>query len=207
MLVMSSNYLILCHPILFISGGQNIATSASASVFPVTIRDWFILGLTSLILQSNRLSRVFNTTVQKHQFFSSQLSLWSSSHMHTWLLDKIIAFTRLTFVGKVMSLLFNMLSRLVTVFLPMSKCLLISWLQSPSAVILQPKKIKSDTVSFVSHLFDIKWWDWMPWSSFFECWVLSQLFHSPLSPSSRSSTVHLCFLPLGWCHLQIWSYW
>ena len=63
---------------------------------------------------------------------------------------KIIALTRWTFVGKVMSLLFNMLSRLVTAFLPRSKCLLISWLQSPTAVILEPKKIKSDPVSTVS---------------------------------------------------------
>ena len=63
---------------------------------------------------------------------------------------KIIALTRQTFVGKVMSLLFNMLSRLVIAFLPKSKCLLISWLQSPSAMILEPKKIKSLTVSIVS---------------------------------------------------------
>ena len=63
---------------------------------------------------------------------------------------KTIALTRWTFVGKVMSLLFNMLSRLVIAFLPRSKHLLISWLQSPSAVILEPPKIKSDTVSTVS---------------------------------------------------------
>ena len=63
---------------------------------------------------------------------------------------KTIALTRWTFVGKVMSLLFNMLSRLVIAFLPMSKCLLISWLKSPSAVILEPKKIKSLIVSIVS---------------------------------------------------------
>ena len=63
---------------------------------------------------------------------------------------KTIALTRQTFVGKVMSLLFNMLSRLVITFLPRSKHLLISWLQSPSAVILEPKKKKSDTVSTVS---------------------------------------------------------
>ena len=63
---------------------------------------------------------------------------------------KIIASTRRTFVGKVMSLLFNMLSRLVITFLPRSKHLLISWLQSPSAVILEPQKIKSDTVSTIS---------------------------------------------------------
>ena len=63
---------------------------------------------------------------------------------------KTIALTRRTFVGKVMSLLFNMLYRLVITFLLKSKCLLISWLQSPSAVILEPPKIKSDTVSIVS---------------------------------------------------------
>ena len=63
---------------------------------------------------------------------------------------KTIALTRRTFVGEIMSLLFNMLSRLVITFLPRSKCLLISWLQSPSAVIWEPPKIKSDTVSTVS---------------------------------------------------------
>ena len=63
---------------------------------------------------------------------------------------KTIALTRLAFVGKVMSLLFNKLSRLVIAFLPRSKCLLISWLQSPSAVMLEPKKLKSATVSTVS---------------------------------------------------------
>ena len=69
---------------------------------------------------------------------------------------KTIALTRQSFVGKVMSLLFNMLSRLVIAFLPRSKHLLISWLQSPSALILEPKKIKSVTVSIVSHLFAMK---------------------------------------------------
>ena len=63
---------------------------------------------------------------------------------------KTIAMTRQTFVGKVMSLLYNMLSRLVITFLPRSKCLLISWLQSPSAVLLEPPKIKSVTISIVS---------------------------------------------------------
>ena len=71
----------------------------------------------------------------------------SHSYMTT---GKTIALTKQTFVGKVMSLFFNMLSRFVIAFLPRSKCLLISWLQSPSAVILEPKKIKSVTVSIVS---------------------------------------------------------
>ena len=72
---------------------------------------------------------------------------------------KTIALTRRTFVDKVMSLLFNMLSRLVITSLPKSKCLLISWLQSPSTVILEPRKIKSAAVFTVSHLFPKKWWD------------------------------------------------
>ena len=69
---------------------------------------------------------------------------------------KTIALSRQTFVDKVMSLFFNMLSRLVITFLPRSKHLFISWLQSPSSVILEPKKIKSLTVSIVSHLFAMK---------------------------------------------------
>ena len=90
-----------------------------------------------------------------------------------------------------MSLLLNMLSRLVITFLPRSKCLFISWLQSPSVVILEPKKIKSDTVSTVPHLFPMKWWDRMPWSSFSECWALSQLLHSPPLLSSGGFFVPL----------------
>ena len=82
--------------------------------------------------------------LQCSAFFIVQLSY---PYMTT---GKIIALTRWTYVDKVMSLLFNMLSRLVIVFLPRSKRLLISWLQSPSAVILEPRKIKSDTVSTVS---------------------------------------------------------
>ena len=69
--------------------------------------------------------------------------------------DKTIALTRWTFVGEVMSLLFNRLSRFVTAFLPRSKCLIISWLQSPSAVALEPKKMKSVTVSIVYPLPDM----------------------------------------------------
>src|SRR5574340_700925 len=82
--------------------------------------------------------------LQCSAFFIFQLS-------HPYMTSgKIIALTKWTFVGKVMSLLFNMLSRLVIPFLPRSKRLLVSWLQSPSAVILEPRKIKSDTVSTVS---------------------------------------------------------
>ena len=75
---------------LFTSGGQSIEASASSSVLPMNIQGWFPLELTGLIsLESKGLSRVFsNTTVQKHQFFGTQLSLWSNSHIHTWLLEK-----------------------------------------------------------------------------------------------------------------------
>ena len=75
---------------LFTSGGQSIGVSASASVLPMNTQDWSPLGWSGWIsLQSKGLSRVFsNTTVQKHQFFSAQLSLWSNSHIHTWLLEK-----------------------------------------------------------------------------------------------------------------------
>ena len=74
---------------LFTSGGQTIGASASASVFSMNIQCWFPLGLTGLIsLKSEGLLRVIpNTTVQKHQFFGAQLSLWSNSHTHTWLLE------------------------------------------------------------------------------------------------------------------------
>ena len=139
---------------LLVSGGQSTGASASASVLPVKIQGWFPLGLTGLIsLQSRRLSKVFSsTTVQKHQFFGAQPSL--SYHSHTQLFGKTIALTRWTFVDKVMSLLFNMLSRLVITFIPRNKHLLISWLQSPSAVILEHThthtQINSVTVFIVS---------------------------------------------------------
>ena len=102
----------------FTLGGQSIGASASASVLPMNIQDWFPLGLTGWIsLQSKGLSRVFsNTTVQKHQFFGTQPSLWSNSHIHTLTSGKTIALIRWTFVGKVMCLLFNMLSKLVIAF-------------------------------------------------------------------------------------------
>ena len=119
----------------------------------MNIQDWFPLGWTGWIpLKSKRFSRVFsNTTVQKHQFFSAQLSLQSNSHPYMTT-GKTIALTRWTFAGKVMSLLFNILSRLVIAFLPRSKHILISWLQSSYTVIFEPKKIKSLIVSpFVCH--------------------------------------------------------
>ena len=124
---------------LFASGGQSTGALASASVLPANTQDWSPLGWTGWIsLQSKRLSGVFsNTTVQKHQFFCAQLSFivqLSHPYMTT---GKTIALTRRTFVDKVIFLLFNMLSRLFITFLPRSKRLLISWLQSPSVVILE----------------------------------------------------------------------
>ena len=102
---------------LFASGGQSTGALASPSVLPMNIQGWFPLGLTGLIsLLSKGLLRVFsNTTVQKHQFFSAQLSLWSNSYIHTWLLEKEknIALTRWTFVGKMMYLRFNTLSSFI----------------------------------------------------------------------------------------------
>ena len=78
-----------------------------------------------------------------------------------------------------------MLFRFVIAFLPRSKRLWISWMQSPPAVILEPKKIVCRCFPLFLHLFAMKWWDQMPWSLFSECWVISQLFHFPVSPSSR----------------------
>ena len=113
--------------------------------------DWLDLlavqGTLKSLLQRHR-SRA---SIPRHSaFFTVQLS---QPYLTT---GKTIALTRQNFVGKIMSLLLNMLSGLVITFLPRSKLLLISWLQSPSAVILEPPKIKCDTVSIVSHLFPMK---------------------------------------------------
>ena len=133
----------------FTSGGQSIGASASASSEYsglISFRmDWFDLlavqGTLKRLLQHHSSKA---SILQHSTFFIVQLS---HPYMTT---GKTIALTRWTFVGKVMSLLFNMLSRLDIAFLPGSKHLLISWLQSPSAVILEPAKIKSVTVSTVS---------------------------------------------------------
>ena len=124
----------------FTSGDQSIGVSASneySGLIPFRM-DWFDL----LAVQGTRKSLLQHDSskasiLQCSAFFIAQLSC---PYMTT---GKTIALTRWTFVGKVMSLLFNMLSRLVIAFLPRSKCLLISWLQSPSAVILEPPKIVS----------------------------------------------------------------
>ena len=128
------------------SEGQS--TGASASVLPRNIQDWFPLGLIGWIsLQSKGLSRVFSITkVQKHQFVGAVPFLWSNSHTFMTT-GKSVALPIWTFVGRVMPLLFNTLSRFVIALLPRSKCLITSWLQSPSVVTLEPKKIKFLIVS------------------------------------------------------------
>ena len=167
--VMPSNHLILLSPSLpvlkffpgsgsfpmswlFTSGGQSIGASASSSALPMNIQGWYPLGLTGLIsLQSEGLT--LESLLQHHSSKASILQrsaffIVQLSHLYMTT-GKTIALTRRTFVGKVMSLLFNMLSRLVIVFVPRRKHLWISWLQSPSAVIFKPPKIKSVTVSTV----------------------------------------------------------
>ena len=170
--VMPSNHLILCHPLLLLpSIFPSIIVFASELAFYIrwpkywsfrfsispsneysgliSFRiDWFdplaVRGTLRSLLQHNSLKA---STLRHSAFFTVQLS-------HPYMTrGKTIAVTRQTFVGKVMSLLLNTLSRLVITFLPRSKRLLISWLQSPSAVILEPQKIKSDPVSTVSPSF------------------------------------------------------
>ena len=133
------------------SGSQSIRVSVSASVLPMTIQDWSPLdGLVGSPWVQGTLKSLL-------QHYSSKASvLWCSAFFvvqlsHPYMTTgKTMALTERTFVAKVMSLLFNKLSRLVITFLPSSKRLLISWLQSPSAVILEPPQIKSVTVSIGS---------------------------------------------------------
>ena len=128
-----------------------MGASVSASVFPMCIQDRFPLGLKDFYILA-----VQGTVKSLLQHHSSKASIVRHSAFYMVQLShpymttgKTIALTRWTFVSKVMSLLFNMLSKLVIAFLPRSKQLLISWLQPPSAVILEPRKIKSVTVSIV----------------------------------------------------------
>ena len=135
---------------LFASGDQSIGVSASTSVLPVNTHPGLIsfrMGWLDLLAVQGALKSLLQHHSSKASilwhsaFFTIQLS---HPYMTT---GKTIALTRRTFVGEVLSLLFNMLSRLVITFLPRSKRLLISWLQSPSSVIWEPRKIKSATVS------------------------------------------------------------
>ena len=135
---------------LFTWRGQSTGVSASASLLPKNTQDWSLEWTGWISLKSKVLSES-SPTPQFKSINSSTLSFLHSPTL-TSIHDtgKTKALTRQTFFDKVMSLLFNMLSRLVITFLPRSKHFLISWQQSPSAVILEPKKIKSATVSSVS---------------------------------------------------------
>ena len=150
-------------------GGQNIGVSASTSVPPMNTQGWSPLGWTGWIsLQSKGLSRVFsNTTVQKHQFFGVSLFMVQLSHPYMTT-GKTIALTLLWLyfadLGQQSGVsLFNMQPRFVS--FPFKEQVSFNFVAAvPSAVILEPKKIKSVTVSTFPHLFALKWWDWMPWS-------------------------------------------
>ena len=185
-LVMPSNNLILCHSLLLLpsifpsirvflnepalcmrctkywSFSFNISPSNEHPGLISFRMKWLDLlavqGTLKSLLQHHSLKA---SILQRSAFFIVQLS---HPYMTT---GKTIALTRWVFVDKVMSRLFNMLSRLVITFFPRSKCLLISWLQSPSAVILEPRKIKSATVSTVSPSICHEWWDQMPWLKHF----------------------------------------
>ena len=164
--VMPSNHLILCHPLLLLPPvPPSIRVFSSESTLHMRWPKYWSFsliispsnehpGLVSFRMDWLDLLAVQGTRKTFLQHHSSKASmLWRSTFFtvqlsHPYMTTgKTIALTRRTFVGKVMSLLFNMLSRLIITFLSRSKCLLISWLQSPCAVILEPRKIKSDTVS------------------------------------------------------------
>ena len=167
--VMPSNHLILCRPLLLLpSIFPSIRVFSNESVLHIRWPKYWSFsfnispcseysGLISFRMEWLDLLAVQGTLKSLFQHHSSKASVLQCSALFTVQLShpymttgKTIALTRWTFVGKVMSLLLNMLSRLVITFLSRSKCLLISWLQSPSAVILEPQKIKSDSVSTVS---------------------------------------------------------
>ena len=164
---MPSNHLILCHPLLLLpSIFPSIRVFSNESVLHIRRPKYWSFtispsndysGLISFRMDWLDLLAVQGTLKSLLQHHSSKASILQCSAFfvvqlsHPYMTGKTIALTRRTFVGKVMSLLLNMLSRLVITFLPRSKHLLISWLQSPSAVILEPPEIKS--VSF--HCFPI----------------------------------------------------
>ena len=165
---MPSNHLILCHSLLLLpSIFPSIRVFSNESALPISWPKYWCFcfninpsnehsGPISFRMDWLDLLAVQGTVKSLLQHHSSKASILRKSAFiivqlsHPYMTTgKTIALTRWTFVGKVMSLLFNMLPRFVITFLPRSKCLLISWLQSPSAVILEPKKIKSLTVSTV----------------------------------------------------------
>ena len=195
-LVMPSNHLILCNPLLLLpSIFPDIRVFLNESALSIRWPKYWSFsfsispsneysGLISFRMDWLHLLAVQETLKSLLQHHSSKASiLWHSAFFIVQLSNpymttgKTIALTRQTFVDKVMSLLFNMFSRLVITFLPRSKCLLISWLQSTSAVILEPPKLKSVTVSpSICH----EVMDGMPWSLFSECWALKANFFTLL---------------------------
>ena len=181
---------------LFESCGQSTGVSSSASVLLMNIQDLF-----SFRMDWFDLLAVQGTLKSLLQYHSSKASiLWLSAFFmvqlsHPYMTTgKTIVLTIWASVGKVMSLLFNMLSRFLIAFLPKSKCLFISFLQSPSTMILEPT-IKSITVSIVS--LSICHEVIGPDAMIFVFWMLSfkVVIHSPLSPSSRDLLVTLRILP------------
>ena len=165
------------------------------------LQDWMVWSLCS-----PRDSQESPPSTQFISINSSVFSLFLLQILPQYMTTgKTIVLTRQAFVGKVMSVFFTIRSRLVIAFLLGSKHLLISCLQSPSAMVLEPKKIKFATVS----IFPPSICNEMlgPDAMILIFWMLSlsQLFHSPLSLSSRGSSVPLHFLPEGWCHLHIWD--
>ena len=199
--VMLSNHLILCCPLLYVpsifpsirdfsnesalcirwpkswSFNFNISPTNEHPGLISFRMDWLDLLAVQRTLKSLLQHHSSKASILQHSaFFIVQLS-------HPYVTTgKTIALTRRTFVDKVMSLVFNMLSRLVITFLPRSKCLLISWLQSPSAVILEPRKVKSDTVSIVS----------------------PSISHEVIGPEWISFYFSL-FDDLHYCWMQIWA--
>ena len=182
---MPSSHLILCRPLLFLTPipPRIIVFSNESTLCMSWPKYWscsFSIsnskehpGLISFRMDWLDLLAVQGTLKSLLQHHSSKASLIRHSAFFTVQLShpymttgKTIALTGWTFDGKVLSLLFNMLSRLVITFLPKSKRLLISWLQSPFAVILDSKKIKSELFPLFCHLFSVKWWDQMPYLHF-----------------------------------------
>ena len=182
---MPSNHLILCRPLLLPSIFPSIRVFSNEPALCITwLKYWSFSfsispsnehsGLIYFRMDWLDVLAVQGTLKSLLQYHSSKASILRHSAFFTIQLShpymttgKTIALTRQTFVGKVISPLFNMLSRLVITFLPRSKRLLISRLQSPSAVILEPPKIKSLTLfPLFPHLFPMKWWDQMPWYIF-----------------------------------------
>ena len=172
--VMPSSHLILCCPLYLLPSifpiirvFSNEYWSFSFGISPsneysglISFRmDWLDL----LAVQGTLKNLLQHHSSKPSIFWHSTIFMIQLSHPYMTS-GKTIALTIWTFVGKVMSLLFSMLSRLVIAFLPRSKHLLISWLQSPSTVILEPPQKSLSLFPLFPHLFTMKWWDRMPWS-------------------------------------------